>query len=255
MRKSVRHYLDLLTVLTQKEMKVRYKKNILGYMWSVAHPLSLAVVFYLAFKIVLRINIENYTVFLIAGLFPWQWFSNSVSAAPLVLLANGSLIKKISFPRHLIPFVQVMQDMIHFVLSIPVIMLALAVYHLDFYWSWIYQIPLLLVVQLMINYGISLFLSSINLFFRDLERLTTILLLLLFYCTPVFYAENMIPQKYSWLLWINPLSPVIVSWRNVFMSGELQAQPVLLGLAYGACFLAVGYAVFRKLSWKFAEVL
>ena len=158
MNKSLRYYVDLVTVLTHKELKVRYKSNVLGYLWSVANPLSLAVVFYLTFKVIMRINIENYVVFLIAGLFPWQWFSNSTSTAPMVLLANASLIKKVSFPRNLIPLVQVMQDMIHFLLSIPVIVLFMIFYKIPISWSWFYGIPILLVLQFTLNYGLSLFL-------------------------------------------------------------------------------------------------
>jgi ABC-type polysaccharide/polyol phosphate export systems, permease component len=255
MKKSMRYYIDLVTVLTHKELKVRYKSNVLGYLWSIAHPLSMAVVFYLTFKIIMRINIENYVVFLIAGLFPWQWFSNSVNTAPMVFLANASLIKKVSFPRNLIPFVQVMQDMIHFLLSIPVIALFMVLYEIPVSWSWFYGIPVLLILQFTLNYGICLFLSSINLFFRDLERLTSILTMLLFYCTPIFYSENMIPQKYTHLLSLNPLLPFIISWRNLFMSGQLDINNFLLCLIYSIVSLLAGFLVYKKLSPKFAEVL
>lgn len=83
--KSLQYYKDLIVVLTQKELKVRYKRSFPGYLWSIANPLALAVVFYVAFKVVMRIQIENYTLFLISGLFPWQWFSNSVSSSALML--------------------------------------------------------------------------------------------------------------------------------------------------------------------------
>lgn len=255
MKKSFRYYIDLVTVLTHKELKVRYKNNVLGYLWSVANPLALAAVFYLAFKTIMKIPIENYVVFLIAGLFPWQWFSNSTNSAPGVLLANASLIKKVSFPRNLIPFVQVMQDMIHFLLSIPVIVLFMMLYHISPSWSWIYGLPLLIIFQFTLNYGLSLFPSSINLFFRDLERLTSILMLLLFYCTPVFFSETMIPAKYKYLLSINPLAPFIISWRNLFMSGDLDATYLLLCLIYSLFSLGIGFLVYNKLSPKYAEVI
>jgi lipopolysaccharide transport system permease protein len=255
MKKSIRYYIDLVTVLTHKELKVRYKSNVLGYLWSIAHPLSLAVVFYLTFKIIMRINIENYVVFLIAGLFPWQWFSNSIGTAPMVLLSNASLIKKVNFPRNLIPLVQVMQDMIHFLLSIPVIVLFMVLYKIPLSWSWLYGIPILLVLQFGLNYGFSLFLSSINLFFRDLERLTSILLMLVFYCTPVLYAENMIPQKYAYILSLNPISPYMVSWRNLFLSGQLDMNSLLFCLIFSISSVGFGYIIYKILSPKFAEVL
>jgi lipopolysaccharide transport system permease protein len=166
------HYRDLIVILTQKEMKVRYKSTLFGYVWSIAHPLAFALVFFMAFKVVMRIQMEGYAVFLIAGLFPWQWLSNSVNASPMVFLVNTSLIKKVYFPRNILPLATVLQDTIHFLLSIPVIVLFLFIYHKSPSLSWIYGIPVLLFIQLLMTYGLSLMISSINLFIRDLERLT-----------------------------------------------------------------------------------
>jgi lipopolysaccharide transport system permease protein len=89
---KIQHSIDLIIVLTQKELKVKYKNSFLGYLWSIAHPLAFAFVFFLAFKIVMRVEVEDYALFLIAGLFPWQWFSNSVNASALVFLGNASIV-------------------------------------------------------------------------------------------------------------------------------------------------------------------
>src|SRR5208283_3074318 len=125
---KIQHSLDLIIVLTQKELKVKYKNSFLGYLWSICHPLAFAFVFFLAFKIVMRVEVEDYALFLIAGLFPWQWFNNSVNASAMAFLGNASIIKKINFPRNLIPFTLVVQDMIHFLLAIPIIVLFLFIY-------------------------------------------------------------------------------------------------------------------------------
>jgi lipopolysaccharide transport system permease protein len=125
-------------------MKVRYKSTFFGYVWSIAHPLAFAFVFFRAFKIVMRIQMAGYTVFLIAGLFPWQWFSNSVNASAIVFLTNAALIKKVKLPRNILPLATVLQDMIHFLLSISVIVLFLFIYHRSPSFSWLYGIPLLL---------------------------------------------------------------------------------------------------------------
>jgi lipopolysaccharide transport system permease protein len=250
------HYRDLIVILTQKEMKVRYKSTFFGYVWSVAHPLAFAFVFFTAFKVVMRIQMEGYAVFLIAGLFPWQWLSNSVNASPMVFLGNASLIKKVYFPRNILPLATVLQDMIHFLLSIPVIVLFLFIYHKLPSFSWLYGIPLLLSIQLLMTYGLSLIISSINLFVRDLERLTGIFITLLFYFTPIIYPDTMIPMRYKTLmLFANPLSSLMVSWRNLFLYGTLELSLVVTSLIYGLFVLMVGYLVYAKLSWKFAEAL
>ncbi len=255
MNRSFQHYIDLIIVLTQKEIKVRYKSTIFGYLWSIGHPLVFAFVFFVAFKVVMRIQMEDYVIFLIAGLFPWQWFANSINASPMTFLGNVSIIKKVNFPRNIIPFTMVFQDMIHFVLSIPVIVLFMLIYHKSLSLSWLYGIPILLTLQFLMTYGGSLIVSSINLFFRDLERLTGLLITLLFYFTPIIYSEAMIPDRYKFLVNLNPVAPLIMNWRNLFLNGQLESIPLMVCICYSIFTFVIGYLVYKGLSWKFAEVL
>lgn len=249
------YYRDLVLVFTQKEIKTRYKSSFLGYLWSVAHPLAFAFVYYIAFKVVMKIQMENYALFLIAGLFPWQWFANSVNASPSSFIANASIIKKVNFPRHVVIITMVLNDMVHFILSVPVIMFFMFLYKVPIHASWLYGIPLLLAIQFFLICGLALMIGAINLFFRDLERLTSIFTTLFFYFTPVFYAETMIPEKYRDLLSLNPLSPLMISWRNLFLSGTLEVSSLGTSILYSAFFFLAGYSIYKKLSWKFAEVL
>ncbi|MBZ0157016.1 MAG: ABC transporter permease [Alphaproteobacteria bacterium] len=253
--RNYENYRDLIIVLTQKEMKVRYKNSVFGYFWSVGHPLALAFVYFVAFKVIMKIQMEDYSLFLIAGLFPWQWFATSVNASPVVFVGNASIIKKVNFPRSVIPLTTVLQDMIHFLLSIPVIVLFLFMYHKSPSLSWLYGIPLLLALQLLLTYGVSLAVSSVSLFFRDFERLINIFITFLFYFTPIFYPETMVPEEYRHLLYANPLTPLMISWRELFLTGHLEAASLLATLFYGVIAFVGGYLVYKKLSWKFAEVL
>ncbi len=255
MSRQVRYYLDLLAILLQKELKVRYKSSILGYFWSIAHPIAFGMVFFIAFKVVMRIRMEDYALFLLSGLFPWQWFANSVNMSPMVFLSNASIIKKVNFPRESLSFITVLQDMIHFVLSIPVIVVLMFLYHKSPSLSWLYGIPVLLFLQFIMTYGISLMIASVNLFFRDLERLAVLFMQLLFYFTPIIYPETMIPEKFKHLINLNPVAPLMVSWRNLFLHGTLDIAAIAVTSFYSAVLCTAGYLVFRKLSWKFAEVL
>lgn len=253
--RNPKYYIDLITVLTQKELKVRYKRSFLGYLWSIANPLALALVFFVAFKVIMRIQIENYTLFLISGLFPWQWFSNSVNSSVMVFVNNASILKKVNFGRETLVIATVMNDMFHFIVSIPVIGVFVIFYGLTPHISWLYGIPLLILTQFLITLGMSLAFSSINLFFRDLERLVAIFTTLLFYFTPIFYSEEMIPQKLRFLLMLNPLSGLTISWRNLFMKGVVNPSDILISFAHSLIIMAIGYIVFKRLSWRFAEVL
>ncbi|MDA8087384.1 MAG: ABC transporter permease [Nitrospiraceae bacterium] len=253
--RNLGYFKDLAIILTQKEMKVRYKNSFLGYLWSVLNPLAFAFVFFVAFQVVMKIHMKDYVLFLIAGLFPWQNFTNSINASPMVFLMNSTLIKKVNFPRHILALTLVLHDSVHFVLSIPVILFFMFVYHRVPSLSLVWGVPALLSVQILMTYGIALFLASLNLFFRDLERLTTILTTALFYFTPVIYSETMVPDKYRVLLKLNPFAMLMISWRNLFLNGSI--NPVYAGaaLGYGILFFCLGYFFYSKLAWKFAEVL
>ena len=246
---------DLLVVLIQKEIKLRYKRSSLGYVWSVANPLAFAILYFIAFRIVMRVDIPDYPLFLIAGLFPWQWLSNSVAAAPTIFLGNAALIKKLRFPRHALVAATVVNDGIHFLLSIPVILGFLLASGFLPSWWWLAGIPILVLAQFMMVYGLALTIASLNLFFRDLERLTVLLITFLFFLTPIVYSDSMVPSRYQALIHLNPVSPLILSWRQLFLEGRLNWTLIGGGYFHALLFLGLGSLVYRKLSWKFAEVI
>lgn len=252
---SLKYYRDLVIVLTQKELKVRYKRSFLGYLWSIANPLALALVFFIAFKIFMKIQVENYTLFLISGLFPWQWFSNSVNVSAMVFIGNAPLIKKVNFRRDVLVIATVLNDMLHFILSIPVIVVFIFFYGMKPSLSWLIGIPILLIIQFIITLGFSIAIAAINLFFRDIERIVFIFTTLMFYVTPIIYPEDMIPAEYRGLILLNPLSVLMVSWRKLFMNGTMDFRNVTLAFIYSLLVVAIGYIIFRKLRWRFAEVL
>lgn len=254
-KKSTRYYRDLIVELVKKEIKVRYKNNILGYAWSILNPLAQAMVFFVAFQFILKVKIENYVLFLILGLFPWQWFLNSVISSSVSMIANANLIKKTVFPREYIVYAGVLNDMVHFVLSLPVLVLFLLVYHQPIYFPHIFLFPVLVMVQLFVILGISLLVASINVFFRDLERLVAILLNMLFYATPIVYALGMIPDRLKFIIYLNPLALLIINYRDIFLYGDVHWRYFLLSVAYAVGIFLFGYITFNRLKSKFAEVL
>jgi len=145
--------------------------------------------------------------------------------------------------------------MIHFIFTIPVIVIFLFVYHKTPSFSWFYGIPLLLFIQFLTTYGICLSISSVNLFFRDLERLTGLLIMLLFYFTPILYPETMVPEKYRTIMLCNPLVPLMISWRDLFLKGTLHPFYLSLSFVYAGLIVAFGYGICKRLSMRFAEVL
>ena len=198
---------------------------------------------------------ENYTLFLLTGMFPWQWFANSITEAPSIFITNVSIIKKINFHRNLLVVANIIKDSVHFVLCIPVIILFCYIYDTRISITWLYGIPILLVLQTVMTYGLSLFISTVNLFFRDLERLVTILVTFLFFLTPIVYNYEMVPEKYRQLLALNPVAFLMTSWRSLFLSGQLDWQAILVTLVWSIILYGFGQMIYKKLVWRFAEVL
>lgn len=252
---NLRQNVELLVELTKKEIKIRYKNAFLGYLWSLASPLASALVYYFVFKIILSSRINNFSLFLISGLFPWQWFANSVILSASVFISNKPLIQRTTLPRTILLLASILNGAVHFLLSVPVIVLFLLMAGNRPYLIWLVGLPALLIPQFLIIFGLSLLVSSINVFFRDLQHLIGVLMNFLFFFTPIVYSETMIPKSIQPFVFLNPMMPVIVAYRNLFLNGTFSVVHWCVSLATGLLLVAVGYGVYNRLKWKFAELL
>ena len=253
---NVSWHWEVLAQLISKEFKIKYKNTFLGYIWSIGTPLFLALILDIAFRHVMRIQIENYILFLLSALFSWHWFSNSVQFSNGSFLINASIIKKLNFPRYLVPLSSILVDGLHFIFSIPIIMLFLWTHEKTiFHSSWVIGIPILLLLQTMICYGIALAISSINTIFRDMERIVGLGLTLLMYLTPVLFPLSMVPEKFKVYFHFNPITNIIESWRLLFLEGSLDKNLILGALVTAIITLIIGGFTYKKLSPRFAEVL
>ena len=252
---NVERYIDLITELLRKELRARYQRLSLGYLWSIANPLAFAGLYYIVFNKILKVQNKNYPLFLISSLFPWQWISNSISVGSVTFIGNAPLIKKTLFPRHLIPLVVTLQDLIHFCISIPIIILFVYLFHQSLEPSFFFLLPILLIIQFVLTYSLNLFIATVSVFFRDLERLIQICMTFLFYMTPVLYSESLIPPQYQNLIIFHPLAPLIINWRNLFMNAQFNWNYCLSSILWAFGLLLLSQFTYKKLSWRFAEVL
>ena len=254
-KKNLGYYRDLIEVLVSKELKVRYKNTVLGYVWSLANPIAFALTFFIAFKNALRIDIPNYILFLLIGLFPWQFFANAIGQAPSMFLSNAHIIKKVTFPRFLLIFGLVGNHAFHFAMTLPILLLFMLFFHVVPNITYFVGLPILFLNQLLLIVGLSLFISSLNLFFRDMENLTMVLTNLLFYLTPVLYKRDMIPQEYQIFLTLNPMTNVIELWRKLMLENWLDMSLLLESFIVNICVFIIGALVYKKLERKFAEIV
>jgi lipopolysaccharide transport system permease protein len=253
---NLRRDVDLLVLLTRKEITLQYKRTTLGIFWSLLNPLLLALVFYVAFTIVLRYQIKDFSLFLLSALFPWTWFSNSVSASTVSLIANRTLIKKFPFPKYFLLTAGVISQGIHFLFSLPIIACLVYYYGKTAGANWLIGIPVLLIIQFFITLGASLAVSIINVYFMDFQFIVAFFLTMLFWLTPVIYKLDTIPEAYRFaFLYMNPLTPIMSSWRELFMSNTLNWGWLANASFYSLVVFAAGLLIFKGLSRRLDEVI
>ncbi len=245
----------MLFVLLSKELKVRYKSSFLGYLWAVANPFAFACVYYIAFKIIMRIEMENYAIFLLSGMFPWLWLSNALQAATHSFRNNISLVKYVALPRYILPLSNVAHEAIHFFFALPVLVSFIVFTGGQFYVSWLWQVPALILLQFALLYPFALIFSLLNVFVRDVEYLIGISLSMLFFLTPIVYPITMAPDAYRLYFELSPLAALIELWRGVLLQGQFYLDDFMLPLYTGCIAGGLALVLYRKTCARIGELL
>ena len=253
--KNLYEYRELLKSSIKKDVGGKYKNSVLWVLWSFLYPLLQIAVYAIVFPLIMRSNMENYTVFVCCGLIPWNFFSTAISRSSFTMIENGNILKKVYFPREILPISVVTSEAVNFVISTIIILAFVLGTGMGLTWYVIFY-PVILLIQYILLIGISLFVSSITVYFRDLQHFIGIALQLLFYATPIVYATNIIPESYQWILRLNPMTFIIDGYRSIFY---YQQQPDFISLGItllvSLILCVVGYLLFSKLQKRFAEEL
>ncbi len=253
--REIQRNLDLLWLLTKKEITLKYKRTGLGILWSIVNPLLQALVLVIAFKVFMRVQMENYTFFLLSALFPWNWFSASVVVSTGTLIGNVSLIKKIRFPRHFLVIATVLSQLVNFLFSLPILVGIAYLAGKGLGGSWLLGVPLLIAAQFTATTGVCLAIAMVNAYFRDMEYIIGVLISMLFWMTPIIYPLEAIPEVYRIYLVLNPLTYTITAWRDVFMLNTIDWGNIGISLGSAAVFLLAGVLIFQRLGKRLDEVL
>jgi ABC-type polysaccharide/polyol phosphate export permease len=249
---TFRTSLELVGALTSREMRLRYQGSIFGWAWSLAKPLALGLVLSFALGKVLKTGIT--AEFLLAGLFPWFWFQSSVSAASGSFIGNAGLLKKVRFPRAVLPLSAVLGNALQFLLSLPVLFVFLVAGGHEPAVEWL-ALPVVFALQFVLIAGLALFVASVTVYFRDLEHIIEVLLSLLFYATPIIYAADAVPDGYTWVTQVNPLAPLAEGWRDILLNGAWPSADLWYSVGLTAVVVTLGWFAFRRLEDGFADVL
>ncbi len=253
---AVRHVAELLYLFTRRELKLRYQDTVLGFLWTALKPLFFALVIWFAMHKAFKVQTElPYHLSLLSALLPWTWFQTSILFATPLFVNNGALVKKVPFPSYVLPLSTIANNMVHFLLSLPVLVVFLLISGRTPGPEWIIGVPMLLVLELALMMGLALGLSALDVHFRDLEHLVEVLLNLLFYGTPILYPLSFLPQPYRHLMKLNPLSTLMEGWRNLLVSNQLPGMDIWWAVAISAVILALGSWIFSRLRLTFADYL
>ena len=246
-------YRELLKSNVKKEIRGKYKGSFLGILWSFINPLLTVLVYAIVFPYILRVNTENYLIFLIVGIIPWTFFTTVITQGTTSVLLNANIIKKVYFPREILPLSIAISGLVNFFISCIIVFLfvifsgvGLSVYAL--------LLPLIALIQFTLSLGIIFITSAVNIYVRDVEYIVTFIINLLFYATPILYSVDMFPEKFRWILNMNPLATLIGSYRDILFYKKLPDFPSLgIALLISVVILIIGYVVFRHLEKGFAE--
>jgi lipopolysaccharide transport system permease protein len=255
LKKDTQRLWDLFVILVEREITLKYKRTYMGFVWSLLNPILTAAVLFIAFKIFMRFEMKNYTLFLLSAMFPWNWFSSSVLMSVNSLVWNAPLIRKVIFPKHLLVLSIITGQLVTLLFSLPILAVLLYYYGGKLNAGWLIGIPILIIIQYATVTGVSLAIAMLNAFFRDMEHITGVCINMLFWLTPILYPLSVIPQKYRIILTLNPMIYLIESWRDVIMGNPINWGNMGISALTAVVFLIAGMAIFNRMTKKLDEVL
>ncbi len=228
---------DLIRNLVAKELKVRYKRSVLGFLWVLLNPLFVMLILYFVFSGIFSMNTENYVAYLLCGILFWNFFAQGTATSMQGFVGNASLIRKIYVPKLVFPISLNLSALVNFGFSL--IPLSLVVFVTGSPVSpYLPVLPLVVLLGFLFCLGVSLFLSTAMVFFRDTQYIYEVILLGWMYATPIFYPADIVPERFQWLLQINPLYAYVTLFRGTLYAKDA-FDPVLLGLGAGFSLLAL----------------
>ena len=253
MIKNLYNYRELLKSNVKKEIRGKYKGSFLGVLWSFLNPLLQVAVYAIVFPYIMRIKTPNYLQFLIVGIIPWTFFVTVLNQGMIAVRMNAGIIKKVYFPREILPISVALSGLVNFFISCIIILIFCIFGGLGISWH-LLLLPVFAVIQFFLTLGIVMALSAINIYIKDIEYIVQFFINMMFYGTPILYSAELFPERIRWVLYLNPLTELIDAYRDIFMYHKLpELLPMLYLLGITVVLFFIGLAIFRKLEKGFAE--
>ena len=266
--KELYDYRQMIFSLVKKDLRGRYKGSALGFLWTFLNPLLQLVVYSIVFSTIFLNNIEKFYLYLFIGLLPWMFFSSSLTVGSVSVISSKDMVKKIYFPREVLPIAYVTSSFVNMLLCFLVVFIVMIIGGIDpnstFHWTALLYLPIVMIVEYVLALGFAMLASALTVYFRDLEHILGIITMAWMYATPILYDVSMIQNilvekgmgNLMHLYMLNPMTPIIVAYHQILYYGQAPDLSTLLSaVVLGLFFLILGYLVFRKLQRGFAEEL
>ena len=254
--KELWQYREMIVSLVKRDLKSRYKGSILGFLWMFLNPLLQLGVYTIVFSIIMRMDIDKYYLFLFVALVPWIFFSTCLSGGTTVIFGQQDMVKKIYFPREVLPIAFVTSQFVNMLLSFIVILAVVFLNNIIIEpIAWL-CLPLIMIIEYILSLGITLIAAALTVYFRDLEHILGIVSMAWMYLTPVLYPVDRVPEEFLPLLNLNPMTPITIAYRDILYYGKVPHMNTLLSATIlGVIVLVIGRVAFSKLQRGFAEEL
>lgn len=254
--KELWDYREMTANLVKRDLKSRYQGSVLGFFWMFLNPLLQLAVYTVVFSTIMKMGIERFYLFMFVAFVPWLFFSTCLSSGTTVIFAQQDVVKKIYFPREVLPLAFTASQFVNMLLSFLVIFAVVAASGVKMNPVALLWLAPVMLIEFVLALGTTLLVSALSVYFRDLEHIMGILSMAWMYLTPVIYPVEMVPEKYVRLLYVNPMTSITVAYRQILYYADVPDAATLLHAAAcaGAVFL-LGFAVFHRLKRSFAEEL
>lgn len=254
--KEIYNYRTMIASLIQRDLRGRYKGSVLGFAWTFLNPLLQLVVYTAVFSTIMRAGIEDYYLFLFVALIPWIFFSASLTGGASCIWSQKELVKKIYFPREVLPIAHVTCQLVNMLFSFVIVFAALLISGRGINLAVLpYLIPVIL-VEYLLALGIAFISSSLTVYFRDLEHILVNIAMAWQFLSPVMYSVDMVPEKLQGIFMMNPMSSVIIAYRDILYYHQAPHMKTLVtAVCLGVGLLVIGWFLFGRLEKHFAEEL
>lgn len=253
--KELYNYRELLKTTIKKEIRGKYKGSWLGVLWTFLNPLLMLAVYAFVFPYILRVEVENYTIFMIVALIPWTFFTTAVQTGTGCVVANGNILKKVYFPREIIPISVTTSQLVNFLITC-LIMFVFIIFSGVGFSKHVLLLPVIVLVQYVLTLAINFLLSAITVFVHDVDHFVSVALTLGFYATPIVYLASMLPAKFQWAMSVNPMAVMVEAYRAILFYHKMPDMKLFgIWTALSFILLVVNYMLFKKLEKSFVEEL